>query len=131
MNGAGTVQAFAVALDAEDYETALALLEPAAAYHRDGQLISGAPAIVESFRKSAEWGRSKVDALEFSHEIDEALPSEIVFIDIFRCENDALEIRHAMELTISQRGLISELRFVSTPGEREMLNEFLRRHGVR
>ena len=59
------VHSFAEALDRDDYETALRLLEPDATYQRDTDLIRGAPAIVDSFRKVSQWGRRNLDALEF------------------------------------------------------------------
>jgi hypothetical protein len=123
------VHRFAEALDRDDYDTALRLLEPDATYQRDMDLIRGACAIVNSFRTVSEWGRQNLDALEYYHEIDdEASPAEISFIDILRSEGDALEIRHSVHLAIAKSGLIGQLLFVRPPGEKEVLDEFFRRH---
>jgi hypothetical protein len=127
--GVKIVHSFAESLDRDDYETALRLLEPDATYERDADFIRGASAIVDSFRKVSEWGGRNLDALEFSHEIDEeASPLEISFIDILRCKGDELEIRHSVHLEISENGLIGRLRFIQPPGEKETLGEFFRRH---
>jgi hypothetical protein len=123
------VHQFAEALDQDDYDTALRLLEPDATYQRDMDLIRGAPAIVDSFRAVSEWGRRNLDALEYYHEIDdEGSPLEISFIDILRSEGDALEIRHSVHLAIAKSGLIGQLLFVRPPGEKEILDEFFQRH---
>lgn len=126
------VHSFAEALDRDDYETALRLLEPDATYQRDGDLICGASAIVDSFRQISEWGRCNLEALEYCHEIDDAAsPLEICFIDVLRSEGDALRISHSMHLTISENGLIGQLHFVRPAGEKEILGEFFRRHHVK
>jgi hypothetical protein len=126
------VHSFAEALDRDDYESALHLLERDATYQRDTDLIRGASAIVDSFRQVSEWGHRNLDALEFYHEIDdETSPLEICFIDILRSKGDELEVRHSMHLTISKNGLIAHLRLVSPPDEKEILGEFFRRHNVK
>lgn len=126
------VHSFAEALDHDDYEAALQLLEPEATYQRDGDLIRGASSIVDSFRKVSEWGRRNLDTLEFYHEIDDdASPLEISFIDILRSEGDELEIRHNVHLALSKNGLIGQLCVVRPPGEKEILDEFFGRHHIR
>ncbi len=123
------VHTFAEALDRDDYETALSLLEPDATYQRNNDLIRGASAIVDSFRRVSDWGGHNLDALEYAHEIDdESSPLEISFIDILRRNGDELRIQHSMYLEISENGLIGRLSFVQPPGEKEILGEFFRRH---
>lgn len=123
------VHRFAEALDHDDYDTALRLLEPDASYQRDMDFIQGASPIVASFRRVSEWGRCNLDALEYYHEIDdETSPLEISFIDILRSEGDELNIRHSVQVTISENGLIEQLLFIRPPGEKEMLDQFFRRH---
>ena len=123
------VHSFADALDRDDYETALSLLEPDATYQRGTELIRGASAILESFRKVSEWGERNLDALEYDHEIDDdSSPLEISFIDVLRRNGDELRIRHSMHLEISESGLIGRLSFVQPAGEKELLSEFFGRH---
>ena len=122
------VHSFAEALDRDDYETALHLLEPEATYQRGTDLITGAPAIVESFLKASDWARRNLDAIEYHHEIDDASPLEISFIDILRCEGDELRIQHSVFLQLSGNGLIGHLSFTQPPGEKETLGAFFRRH---
>lgn len=123
------VHLFAEALDRNDYETALRLLEPDATYQRDRELIRGASAIVDSFRRVSDWGDRNLDALEYAHEIDdESSPLEISFIDILRRNGDELRIQHSMHLEISENDLIGRLSFVQPSGEKEILGEFFRRH---
>lgn len=125
------VRQLAAALDRDDYATAEPLLEPDATYDSGDSVIQGADAIVESFRKTSEWGRANLDALEFSHEIDDArAPLEIVFIDVLRKNGDELVLRHSMHLTLSDRGLVSELRLEFPAGERERVRSFFERHGL-
>jgi hypothetical protein len=121
----------ACALDRDDYATAEPLLEPEAAYDSGDSIIHGAAAIIDSFRTTSEWGRANLDALEFSHEIDDDnAPLEIVFIDVLGKNGDELVLRHSMHLTLSDRGLVSELRLERPPGEKEEVHRFFERHGL-
>jgi hypothetical protein len=111
-----------------NYETALKLLEPTATYQRGGDLITGASAIVESFHKVSDWATNNLDAMEYSHEIDDdASPLEISFIDVLRCKGDELRIQHSVFLELSDNGLIRRLSFTQPPGEKEVLGAFFRR----
>jgi hypothetical protein len=125
------VHELATALDRDDYAGAEQLLKPDAIYDSGDSIIHGAPAIIDSFRKTSEWGRANLDALDFSHEIDDAKsPLEIVFIDVLRAGGEELTLRHSMRVTLSDRRLVSHLRLERPPGEKEEAHRFLERHGL-
>jgi hypothetical protein len=125
------VHQLAAALNRDEYATAQPLLEPNATYNSGDSIIQGAAPIIDSFRKTSEWGRANLDTLEFSHEIDEQKsPLEIVFIDVLRAGGEELTVRHSMHVTLSDRGLVSHLRLERPPGEKEEVHRFFGRHGL-
>ncbi|MBV9277765.1 MAG: hypothetical protein JOZ97_05970 [Candidatus Eremiobacteraeota bacterium] len=124
------VHELAASLDSDDYVAAEQLLEPDAIYHTGDSTILGRSEIIASFRATSEWGHRHLDALEFSHEIDDAKPSEIIFIDVLRKDGEELRLEHAMHVGISRRGLINELRLQPRLGERELVKQYFHRHGL-
>lgn len=126
------VERFATALDNDDYETAALCMEQDAMYDDGGgKTIIGRDAILESFRGASEWGRRNLDSLTFLHEIDKATPLQISLIDVLVYEGDELVLDHTMHLSLSGRGLISALRLVYPPGERERVSAFFTRHELK
>ncbi len=125
------VHRLASALDADDYETAERLLEPDAVYDSGDSVVHGSAAIIESFRKTSDWGRSNLDELVFTHIIDDGqAPFDIVFVDVLRCGGEELSLRHNMHVGISQRGLVKTLRLDRRAGEKEIVRAFFERHGL-
>lgn len=126
------VERFATALDNDDYETAALCMEQDAVYDDNGgKTIVGRDAILESFRDASEWGRSNLDRLTFSHEIDDATPLQIRLIDVLACGGEELALDHTMHLLLSDHGLISAVRVAYPPGEEERVSAFFQRHGLR
>jgi hypothetical protein len=125
------VNELAKALDQDDYTLAEALLDQKAVYDSGDAVIHGASNIIASFRKTAEWGRGNLDALEFSHEIDDAAAStEIVFLDVVRKAGEELTLRHRMHVSISENRLVDRLRLERPRGERAVIRAFFLRHGL-
>lgn len=126
------VERFATALDNDDYETAARCMEQDAVYDDNGgKTIVGRDAILESFRGASEWGRSNLDRLTFSHEIDDATPLQIRLIDVLAYGGEELALEHTMHLLLSDRGLISAVRVAYPPGERDRVAAFFERHGLK
>lgn len=126
------VERFATALDTDDYATAALCLERDALFDDDGRdTIYGRDRILESFKQASEWGRSNLDSLRFLHKIDEATPLEIRLIDVLAHDGEEMMLNHTMHVSLSDRGLIAELRLVYPPGERERLRDFFTRHRLR
>ena len=131
MRHVDVVHQLASALDADDYVTAEQLLEPNAVYESGDSVTRGAAAIIDSFRRTSQWGREHLDALEFSHEIDDLnAPSDIVFIDVLRSGDEELTLRHTMHVAMSQRGRVNRLRLEVVPGEDAAVQSFFQRHGI-
>jgi hypothetical protein len=125
------IHALAEALDADDYAAAKQLFEPEADYDTGTKIINGADAILAEFRRTSEWGRAHLDALEFSHEIeDEVSPFEILFIDVLRKDGDQIRVEHTMHVTLSQQGSVHHLRLETPPGVQRLVDEFFDRHGL-
>ena len=121
----------AVTLDTDDFEVLPTLLEPDCVYEagRDGTVVGPAD-ITALFRKHSEWGRSKIDVVRFSHVIDPADLTKILFIDDL--EHRGHKIRHeiTMRVAFSSRGLVRHLRLEYAPGEIERLHAFFNQAGI-
>ncbi len=114
------VHRLASALDADDYDTAERLLEPDAVYDSGDSVVHGSAAIIESFSKTSDWGRTNLDELVFTHVIDDdRAPFDIVFVDVLRSGGEELALRHNMHVGISKRGLVKTLRLDRPAGEKE------------
>jgi hypothetical protein len=125
------VHRLARSLDADDYAAAKLLFEPYAVYETRDIVVRGVDAILASFRETSEWGRKNLDALEFSHEINDATaPFAIGFTDVLRHRGEEIMLKQTMHVRLSPRGLVQHLRLESPPDEQAIVGEFFKRHGL-
>ena len=124
------IERFAVALDADDYQTVASLLADDVEYFTGDKTIVGRDAVVESFRSASRWGRTAFDELTFLHEIAPDKPLDIRFIDILVKKGERFTLDHTMHVGISVTGLIERLDLTYPSGERERLAAFLARHSI-
>lgn len=95
------IERFAQALDDEDYSTAKSCLAGDAEYDTGDAIIRGVTAILESFKRGAEYGRKTFDSVVFRHEISQNAPMEIRFIDILKRNGNEFILDHTMHVAIS------------------------------
>lgn len=125
-------QAFAKALDREDYAGVAGLMDSSARYSLDDEEIAGPPAIVESYRKNGDWAARTLDNVtyESSVEVDVAGRAVITFFD--HIEHAGARITHVCEqcIHIGDSGLVERIEHHDLPGQRERLAVFFKRVGV-
>jgi limonene-1,2-epoxide hydrolase len=57
------IEAFAKALDEDDYDLATSLLSAECTYELTGQKLTGRSAVINSFRSNSEWAHANLDGL--------------------------------------------------------------------
>jgi hypothetical protein len=121
-----SVQRFAAALDAEDYEVVRGCLAPACVYAAlEGSLV-GPDAIVASYDGNGSAARGRFEKIEYRSEVETIGPSDaiITFIDRVMLASKWHEFRCRQRLRLGAGGLIEEITQEEIPGERERLHEF-------
>jgi limonene-1,2-epoxide hydrolase len=125
-------QQFARALDREDYATAARMLEPACTYEIRGATIHGAAKIIGSYRQAGDWASAAFDEIRYESAVRESADGSfrIRFVDLTR--HGDLHHRHECEqvVEVSATGLVTRIRHVDLPGERERLDAFLAACGI-
>jgi hypothetical protein len=118
---------FAAALDAEDYETAGALLASNCDYHSPSGLIVGPAAIVASYRGIGESARRKLDAIEYTSAVEMGGPDVAIieFTDSLQYGKRRHVYRCRQAISVNDRGLIVEITHEELPQERARLEDFL------
>lgn len=121
-----TARRFAAALDAEDYSTARTLLADGCVYHTDTGIVTGAEAIIESYRVNGETARSRFDVIEYRSGVTASMPSSAVIDFTDRvCGGGRWHEYHCRQhVRVGEAGLIEEIRHEEFPGERERLRQF-------
>lgn len=123
-------QQLARALDAEDYDAALALLAPDCVYDLRGTRIRGARAIVESYRKNADAARCRFDRITYESTVTETgeMTATIEYVDIVTLASRIHRHRCIQNITMNEDGLVSCIRHVDIKGESEALRRFEAAH---
>lgn len=129
---AETAAAFATALDRADYRTAAALLAEDVEYATDRRTLRGPPEVIGSYREHDEWTRRNLQSVDYESatRVDGDLVV-VTFID--RLAHCGLTHTYACEqlLWIDQRGLIRRIEHREIPGQREAVEAFLARLGIK
>jgi hypothetical protein len=123
---------FALALDREDYNVVRALLAPDCRYEARGAPISGADAIVDSYRCAGRTARLLFDTVDYESGLisAQANVAEISFSD--RLTKDGKQHLYScrQRLFFTPGGLVSRIVHEELPGEHEGLLEFCHASGV-
>lgn len=133
MNAVETVAVFAKALDAEDFETAAAMLTPECEYASpDGTLI-GPDAIVASYRSHAERARWRLDEVEYESVVEPAEDGtvRVLYVDRIRLGEHRHEYRCRQVLTVAPGRGIVRIAHEEIAGEAERVLAFYERCGLR
>lgn len=125
-------EAFARALDAEDYEAAAALMAPACEYVSSEGTHLGPAAIIASYRSHGDWARAHLDEVAYESAVEAHADgtARILYIDRIRKGVVRHEYRCAQRVTTAG-GAIVRIVHEEIDGERERLREFFARCGLR
>ena len=117
---------FARALDREDYDVVRALLAPDCRYEARGGPISGADAIVDSYRCAGRTARSLFDTVDYESGLISAHANvaDISFSDRLTKDGKQHLYRCRQRLLFTPGDLVSRIVHEELPGERERLLEF-------
>ena len=126
------IEAFAKALDEDDYALAASLLNIDCSYELTGQTLEGRDAVINSFRSSSEWAHANLDEVVFIHSLEDCndCTSAIRFVDFIKHKNNQMRHECLMHTVINSDGLIQKLRLEDLPGEKRRVAEFLASVGV-
>lgn len=129
---AAIIEAFATALDGDDYVLAASLLSGDCVYELTGKTLEGRDAAIKSFKDNSEWAHANLENIVFIHEIYDCqdYTGTIKFIDFL--EHAGLQMRHEclMHATVASNGLITKLQLEDLPGEKEKVSQFLASVGI-
>lgn len=125
-------EAFARALDAEDYEAAATLMAPECEYVSPEGTVRGPAAIIASYQSHGDWARANLDEVgyESSVEVNADGTARILYIDRVRKGAERHEYRCAQRVTTAG-GAIVRIVHEEIDGERERLRDFFARCGLR
>ncbi len=133
MGPQSTASAFVKALDTEDFGAAQGLLAPGCAYAFRGKITRGAGEIVDSYRAAAAWASASFDRIRYESALTQESPARfrVRFVDL--TDHAGQSHRHECEqvFTVDAQSLIDRIEHVDLPGERERLDAFLERVGVK
>ncbi|MHC5112740.1 MAG: nuclear transport factor 2 family protein [Planctomycetota bacterium] len=124
---------FAKALDVDDFDTARGLLAVDCTYDAPRSRISGADAIIASYEVNAAWARSSFDELKFESRVAELSPGviRITYTDITEHGGQRHVYQCCQDVHMGDDGLIGHIVHVEIPGQKESLDEFTARVGVK
>jgi 8-oxo-dGTP pyrophosphatase MutT (NUDIX family) len=123
---------FATALDHSDYDAAMSLLGSHADYVTAPETLHGPVAIIASYREHDEWARQHLQAVEYESSVrvdsDRAV---VTFIDHLAHEGATHTYACEQLMWVDDAGLITRIEHREIPGQREGLEAFLERVGIR
>ncbi len=121
--------AFRVALDHNDFDAARALLRDDCEYLIRGETLHGAVAIVASYRDADENAGRTFDHHAYDSSVVEAGDDEAIieFVDHLELGGRSLTHRCHQRILPGPGGLIHRIEHIDLPGEREAVDDFLRR----
>lgn len=125
------LEAFASALDRDDYARAGILLSSTCTYHTGETILSGKQATLKSFQDSSQWARANLDSVTFEHALENchADGGTVRFVDLIVHKGETMRHECLMHATIAE-GLITELVLENLPGEKEKVSQFLTAAGI-
>ena len=121
-------EAFARALDEEDYESAFALLSPDCEYRFREQLFRGPEAIVAEYRKNGEAAGERLESITYESAVRQESENTavITFTDRLRHAGRRLVHRCEQRVDVDEHGRVRRIEHRDFPGEQEALDEFIR-----
>jgi ketosteroid isomerase-like protein len=125
------VRRFAIALDGEDYEAGLGLLDAGCVYTIRGETIVGPGAIIDSYRGNGDTAAQVFDGISYGSEVAGGADGWIVIRFFDRIVHAGQRLDHACEQWVRVGGgRVVRIEHHDLPGERERLEAFKAAHGV-
>lgn len=130
----------AAALDRDDFVMASGFVHPECVYESPGGRMVGRDAIIDSYRKNAEWARAAFDRIEYESSVEPMADGRfrVTYTDrtwhtprttapeplahVYQCQQI---------LTVNEDGLITHIEHVEIPGQRQALEAYLTKCGVK
>ncbi len=124
---------FASALDRCDFDEAADYLAADCRYDTGHGELLGSDAIIASYRQSDEWGRGVLDQVVYESEVtaNADVSCTALYIDRITHHGDTLEYRSRQHLWLNDAGQLIRILHEELPGERDALDAFFARHGIR
>ncbi len=123
---------FAAALDRCDFGEAAGYLAPDCRYEIGHEVLVGPDAVVASYRASDEWGRRVLHRVIYESEVEETADGiSMLYTDRIIQDGETHEHRSHQRVWLNDDGQITRIVHAELPGEREQLEEFFKRHGIR
>lgn len=122
----------AAALDRCDFDEAAAHLSPDCHYRIGSEELVGPDAIIASYRESAEWGRRTLDQVVYESQVTQGPggPS-VLYIDGLTHHGQTCEYRCRQHFMLNDAGQVVHILHEELPGEREKLDAFFAKVGVK
>jgi hypothetical protein len=123
---------FARALDRCDFAEAGRYLSTDCHYQTGHEELIGPEAVLASYSENAEWASRALERVVYESEIEAGAGSNptVLFIDRITQGGHIHEYRCRQRLSVNYAGKIVRIVHEELPGERERLDEFLRRCGI-
>ncbi len=123
---------FASALDRCDFREAAQYLAPDCRYETGHGELVGVDAIIASYRESAEWGRRSLDQTIYESAVEQhAGYFSVLYTDRIIHHGEVHEYHSRQHLWLDDAGLVTRIVHEELPGEREALDDFFARCGVK
>ncbi len=124
---------FAAALDRCDFDEAAGYVAADCRYDTGHGELVGPNAIIASYRASDEWGRGVLDQVVYESEVTANADGSltVLYIDRLTHRGETIEYRSRQRLWLNEAGQVIRILHQELPGEREALDAFFARHGVR
>jgi len=124
---------FAEALDRDDFDAARDLLHENVVYDAPNGRLDSRDAVIDSYARNARWARRAFDELTFRSDVQMLATdrAEILYTDetMHRGVHHIYQCRQI--ITFDDTGRISHIEHREIPGEKEKLEAFLDRVGVK
>ena len=117
---------FARSLDDEEYFSAARCLASTCEYQIAGKVHIGSDAIITLYRKSADWAARTLDGIRYESNVRAGDAGAVIveFVDYLEhCGRNHMH-RCEQHLTFDERGLISKIKHVELPGEKDAVERF-------
>ena len=123
---------FADALDKDDFASAEGLLASTCLYQARNVELSGAAAVIGSYREASVWAKGNLDVIEYASQVEVVTESQatVIFIDHITHQGKSHTYQCRQVLSLGAAGRIEHIRHIEIPGQREALREFLAAVGL-